>query len=136
MTETLRVTVVVTGLDNSAQQPKPAAPKGFVRQSSDNSSPQAAQVDSAKPTPTTPASTASAHSVASPRSAGASQAMSGVANVSTNVHVQPVDYSQYHSSPLLRKAEEETQPPSPDMDDLLDVPAFLRRSEEKEAEEV
>ena len=59
-----------------------------------------------------------------------------MANVTTNVHVQPVDYSQYHSSPLLRKAEEETQPASPEMDDLLDVPAFLRRSEEKESEQV
>jgi cell division protein FtsZ len=99
MTDSIRVTVVVTGLENSQEKrtPKPAI-----------SAPAKAAQPAAEPV------------------SRANEAPS---------RTQEVDYDQYQSSPLLRERNQATSVQHAS-DDLLNVPAFLRRQENQVSEDV
>ena len=113
-TDSLRVTVVVTGLDSPDTAPKASKPTTFTR-----SKPVQIQAEQA-PAKEAPVKTVEAPVQSTPPTSS---------NMTTKVTMQPVavDYSQYQSSPLLRDTEE-APPAETDTDTLLDVPAFLRRS--------
>jgi len=121
MTDSIRVTVVVTGLENAST---PLLRKAAAPQSSQ------AYTDT-----TTKAANPSDNVVTA-------SAPSHAAAPATNSHAvahsprpqkrqDTVNYDAYHRSPLLRQDESNQVNNASDEDELLNVPAFLRRNEEE-----
>lgn len=107
MGDSLRVTVVVTGLDGGAAKAQPK--KDLSGSSVNQQSPQHTPIVSPPVTPQVKSET------------------------------NKVDYDKYQSSPLVRKDTEETldqEPQSGHGETLLNVPAFLRRQESLQTEDI
>ncbi|MBT4885262.1 MAG: cell division protein FtsZ [Legionellales bacterium] len=110
MTDYMRVTVVITGLESSnAPSSRRAPPK----------------VDK---TPTPVKINSENNDNIGVRSSVVSHAASPA---TTQKHKDTVDYEAYHCSPLLRQEENDAGSNISHEDELLNVPAFLRRNEEE-----